>query len=73
MTALTVKAKPKKLDAAPLAALLARQNDETSAKQLWQLSGLEIDAFYLQLKTEMANGWIDEDKTNRAVLEVEAS
>jgi hypothetical protein len=25
---------------------------------LWGSSGLEIDTFYQQLKTEMANGWI---------------
>jgi type I restriction enzyme S subunit len=72
VTALKVGRKPKKPDAAPLATLLSVQKAEASAKTLWQLSGLEIDAFYLQLKTEMANGWIDEDKDKRAVQEVEA-
>ena len=60
VTALKVGKKPKKPDAAPLATLLSEQKAEASAKSLWQLSGLEIDAFYRQLKTEMANGWIEE-------------
>jgi type I restriction enzyme S subunit len=60
VTALKVGRKPKKPDAAPLARLLSEQKAEASAKTLWQLSGLEIDAFYRQLKTEMANGWIEE-------------
>lgn len=45
---------------APLAALLARHNSEMSAKDLWQRFGGEIDAFYAQLKTEVAHGWIQE-------------
>lgn len=45
-------------DTAPLAALLARHNGEMSAKALWRASGLEIDAFYQQLKAEMARRWI---------------
>ena len=72
VTALKVSKKPKKPDAAPLATLLLEQTTVASAKTLWQLSGLEIDAFYRQLKTEMANGWIDEDKDKRSVKEVEA-
>lgn len=43
---------------APLATMLARQNGEMSAKDLWQRFGGEIDAFYAQLKTEVAHGWI---------------
>ena len=43
---------------APLAALLARHHGEMSAKDLWQRFGGEIDAFYAQLKTEVAHGWI---------------
>jgi len=43
---------------APLATILARQNGEMSAKDLWQRFGGEIDAFYAQLKTEVAHGWI---------------
>ena len=43
---------------APLATMLARHNDEMSAKDLWQRFGGEIDAFYAQLKTEVAHGWI---------------
>ncbi|HEX5337228.1 MAG TPA: restriction endonuclease subunit S, partial [Gallionella sp.] len=45
---------------APLATLLARHNGEMSARDLWQRYGGEIDAFYAQLKTEVAHGWIVE-------------
>lgn len=43
---------------APLATILARHNGEMAAKDLWQRFGGEIDAFYAQLKTEVAHGWI---------------
>ncbi|SFU57700.1 restriction endonuclease subunit S [Halomonas korlensis] len=43
---------------APLATVLARHNGEMSAKDLWQRFGGEIDAFYAQLKTEIAHGWV---------------
>lgn len=43
---------------APLATILARHQGEMSAKDLWQRFGGEIDAFYAQLKTEVAHGWI---------------
>jgi type I restriction enzyme S subunit len=43
---------------APLATILARHNSEMAAKDLWQRFGGEIDAFYAQLKTEVAHGWI---------------
>ncbi|HBP5742614.1 restriction endonuclease subunit S [Pseudomonas aeruginosa] len=43
---------------APLATILARHNGEMSAKDLWQRFGGEIDAFYAQLKIEVAYGWI---------------
>lgn len=86
VTALKVGTNPKNAALAPLAALLAAEtslappkphanadgNLELTAKELWQISGLEIDAFYRQLKTEMANGWIEEDDDKRAVKEVEA-
>ncbi|MDD5578779.1 MAG: restriction endonuclease subunit S [Methylobacter sp.] len=45
---------------APLATLLIRHKGEMSAKDLWQRFGGEIDAFYAQLKTEVAHGWIAE-------------
>lgn len=45
---------------APLATLLARHNGEMSARDLWQRFGGEVDAFYAQLKTEVAHGWIQE-------------
>lgn len=44
---------------------------ELTAKELWQLSGLDIDAFYRQLKVEMSHGWIEEDTSKRTVKEVE--
>ncbi|MCP5282319.1 MAG: restriction endonuclease subunit S [Rhodoferax sp.] len=47
-------------DQAPLATLLARHQGEMSARDLWQRFGGEIDAFYAQLKTEVAHGWITE-------------
>ena len=45
---------------APLATFLVRHNGEMSARDLWQRFGGEIDAFYAQLKTEVAHGWIAE-------------
>lgn len=45
---------------APLATILARHNGKMSARDLWQRFGGEIDAFYAQLKTEVAYGWIAE-------------
>lgn len=45
-------------DQAPLATLLARHNGAMSAKDLWRRFGGEIDVFYAQLKTEVAQGWI---------------
>jgi len=68
---LRIGIKPKKVNAAPLATLLSELKAEASAKFLWQLSGLEIDVFYRQLKTEIFNGWIEEDTTKRSVKEVE--
>lgn len=50
---------------APLATLLARHNGEMSAKDLWQRFGGEIDAFYAQLKTEVAHGWVREPESAR--------
>lgn len=43
---------------APLATILARHHGEMAAKDLWQRFGGEIDAFYAQMKTEVAHGWI---------------
>ena len=45
---------------APLATLLVRHQGEMSTQDLWQRFGGEIDAFYAQLKTEVAHGWIQE-------------
>lgn len=43
---------------APLATILARHQGQMPAKDLWQHFGGEIDAFYGQLKIEVAHGWI---------------
>lgn len=51
---------PDAKDRAPLATLLARHQGEMSARDLWQRFGGEIDAFYAQLKTEVAHGWIED-------------
>ncbi len=68
---LQTRNKPNAADPAPLAKLLTDHNGELPAKALWQRSGLEIDAFYQQLRTEMANGWIIEPE--KAVMkEIEA-
>lgn len=45
---------------APLATLLARHGGEMAAQDLWQRMGGQIDAFYAQLKIEVAHGWITE-------------
>ncbi len=45
-------------DQAPLATILARHNGAMSAKDLWRRFGGEIDAFYAQLKIEIAHEWI---------------
>lgn len=45
---------------APLATILARHQGEMAARDLWQRFGGDIDAFYAQLKTEVAHGWIDD-------------
>jgi type I restriction enzyme S subunit len=68
---LLAKSKPRATDQAPLANLLAKHKSELAAKALWQQSGLEIDAFYQQLKTEMAQGWIIEPEKAR-MTEIEA-
>ncbi|NQV28717.1 MAG: restriction endonuclease subunit S [Rhodopirellula sp.] len=56
----------------PLTQLLSAHPQGLSSKQLWKQSGLEIEGFYRQLKTEMANGWIDEP-VKATVKEVEAN
>jgi type I restriction enzyme S subunit len=49
---------PTNTEQAPLTTILARHEGELTAKALWSSSGLEIDAFYQQLKSEIASGWI---------------
>lgn len=58
-------------EAEPLATLLAVHGGALSANALWQHSALAIDAFYQQLKTEMAAGWLSEPEP-AVVREVES-
>ena len=58
VSTLRIGVSPANSERATLAAILIRNNGEIAAKTLWQASGLEIDAFYKQLKAEMARGWI---------------
>lgn len=69
---LSVGTEPTNLEKAPLATILIRYNGELSAKMLWNASGLEIDAFYRQLRTEMGKGWIIQLET-AYVKEVETN
>lgn len=55
---LRVGASPTSKEQAPLTAILVRNQGELPAKTLFTSSGMRIDAFYQQLKTEMAKGWI---------------
>jgi len=64
---LKLKVSPNNKDQAPLSAILAKHNGELSSKALWNYSGLEIDAFYQQLKTEMAREWIVEPEKSRMI------
>jgi type I restriction enzyme S subunit len=63
---------PSTREQAPLATILVRHQGELPAKALWSSSGLEIEAFYQQLKTEIANGWIAKPEP-AYVKEVEAA
>jgi type I restriction enzyme, S subunit len=63
---------PSTKDHAPLSVILAKSSGELSAKALWSTSGLEIEAFYQQLKTEMSKGWIIQPEI-AYVREIEAN
>ena len=66
----TLSKKPKPDAKAPLAQLLIQNKGTLPAKSLWQQSGLTIDAFYQQLKTEIAQGWVaSPDVAEMKVLE----
>jgi type I restriction enzyme, S subunit len=72
VSTLRIGVSPANSERATLAAILIRNNGEIAAKTLWQASGLEIDAFYQQLKAEMAKGWIVQQEI-AYMKEVEAS
>lgn len=72
VSTLRIGVSPTNSERAPLVAILIRNDGEMPAKTLWQASGLEIDAFYQQLKTEMARGWIVQPEV-AYVREMEAS
>lgn len=59
---------PGEAEQAPLAALLAHHGGELSARDLWLRFGGGIDAFYAQLKTEVAQGWIREPEPARVEI-----
>lgn len=56
----TLGKKPKPGANAPLAQFLDQNKGTLPAKSLWQQSGLKIDTFYQQLKTEISQGWINQ-------------
>ena len=58
VSVVTLGKKPKRDSNAPLAKLLGKNMGKMPAKLLWQQSGLTIDKFYQQLKTEIVEGWI---------------
>jgi type I restriction enzyme S subunit len=58
VSTLRVGTSPTTNDQAPLTIILIKNSNVLSAKALWNISGLEIDDFYQQLKIEMAKGWI---------------
>ncbi|QNH17842.1 Type I restriction modification DNA specificity domain protein [Xanthomonas sp. SS] len=57
---------------APLASILSRNKGKMAARDLWQRFGGEVDAFYAQLKIEVAHGWIAEPEVAQ-VLEKPAA
>lgn len=72
VSALRIGTTPEAKDQAPLTAILVSNEGELPAKGLWGRSGLDIDAFYQQLKTEMSKGWIVQPEP-AYVKEIEAS
>jgi type I restriction enzyme, S subunit len=72
VSTLRIGVSPANSERATLAAILIRNKGEIAAKTLWQASGLEIDAFYQQLKAEMAKGWIVQQQV-AYMKELEAS
>jgi type I restriction enzyme, S subunit len=62
------KTKPIAKENAPLTTLLAKANGASTARSVWLQSGLTIDAFYQQLKSELGHGWIAPPK--EAVVQV---
>jgi type I restriction enzyme S subunit len=72
VSTLRIGVSPTNKEQAPLVTILVKNNSELSAKTLWNVSGLEIDDFYRQLKTEMVRGWIVQPEI-AYMKEVEAS
>lgn len=67
VSTLRLKVSPNNKDQAPLSAILAKHNGELSSKALWNYSGMDINKFYQQLKTEMARDWIVEPEKARMI------
>lgn len=60
VSTLRISVSPTNGEQSPLTVILAQHQGELSAKALWNYSGMDIDAFYQQLKTEMEGGWIEQ-------------
>lgn len=72
----TLKVGSKKLkagDNAPLTVLLRNQGGSLSAEDAWKRSGLSIDGFYLQLKNELLQGWIQKPEEAQVIEQSEES
>ena len=72
VSVVTIGNKPKPNTDAPLATLLSKRKDELPAKALWEQSGLTIEVFYQQLKSEIAQGWIAPPKEAEMKIVAEA-
>ncbi len=64
---LKIKKKPIPKDDAPLAKILLKNKGELSSKLLWTYSELDIESFYMQLKIELANGWIEQPEVAKMI------
>jgi type I restriction enzyme S subunit len=64
---LKIKNKPNQKDEAPLAKILLEYKGELSSKLLWTYSELDIENFYMQLKIELANDWIEQPQVAKMI------
>lgn len=64
---LKIKKKPTQKDDAPLAKILLKYKGELSSKLLWNYSELDIENFYMQLKIELENDWIEQPEVAKMI------